>query len=141
MAGSSERETYFGELLESELKGGIIISEYSAFLARDAEAAFVCGAFISTVIVCCSAIEAHIRFEGGQGNNLHGLMAHINVSEETLVEINAVRQFRNKWVHVRDPEMDERLQKECDVVVDECEAMARRALKCLVKVLCADQYV
>ena len=105
-----DRECFINLVWDTELKGGISISEYSAFLAEDAATAFVSGAYIATILVCCSAIESHLKFDGGHGYNLFELSSNFGLKMDLVNDIDRVRQFRNSWVHVSDPENDSLLQ-------------------------------
>lgn len=141
MQSSLDKQNFINELWESELKGGIVISEYSAFLARDAEAALISGAYIATVMVCCAAIESHLRFDGGQGHSLSELSRSFGLSEDLARDIDVVRRFRNQWVHVKKPEIDDELQSNPDAVTELCQDMAMLSYKCLVGALCSNQFV
>jgi len=141
MISSLDKQAYIDELWNTELKGGIELSEYSTFLAKDAGIALVSGAFIAAIIVSCSAIESHLRFDGAQGRSLYELMTRVGFSQSLADEINKVRKFRNEWVHVNEPELDEKLLKNPEMIEKQCEEMAMLAYQCLVRALCFNQYV
>jgi hypothetical protein len=45
------------------LLGGVVISEWSTFLAKDAELAFCSGANLAAILAAQAAIESHLRYE------------------------------------------------------------------------------
>ena len=137
----TDADEYFDQVWDRELKGGVSLSEYSSFLAQDAENSIRAGAHIAAVLVCCAAIEAHLRFEGIAGNGLSELTRAADLAVDLKGNIDRVRVFRNSWVHVKLPEHDELLQSEPTSVNRDCEAMALLAFECMVRVICLNQFV
>jgi len=58
-----ERRAFIFALDEELLKGGIILSEWTTFLAKDAEGALCLGAYLASILTAAAAIESHLRFE------------------------------------------------------------------------------
>ena len=58
-----ERRAFICALDEELLKGGIILSEWTTFLAKDAEEALCLGAYLASILTAAAAIESHLRFE------------------------------------------------------------------------------
>jgi len=54
---------YINALDEELLQGGVMLSEWTTFLAKDAEIAFCSGANLSCILACQAAIESHLRFD------------------------------------------------------------------------------
>ena len=80
-AGRSARERmteedkwqYLVDLDERLLLGGVILSEWAAFLIRDADTAFVGGAHLASIITGLAGVETHLRGEGGSSNQRLGI--------------------------------------------------------------------
>lgn len=58
-----EKWDYINQLDEEFLLGGVILSEWTSFLVRDAEIAFCSGANLSSILACQAAVESHLRFD------------------------------------------------------------------------------
>lgn len=54
---------YIIDLDEELLLGGVILSEWTTYLAKDAEIAFCNVANLSSILACQAAIESHLRFD------------------------------------------------------------------------------
>ena len=54
---------YINDLDEELLQGGVILSEWTTFLVKDAEMAFCVGANLASILACQAAIESHLRFD------------------------------------------------------------------------------
>jgi hypothetical protein len=141
----SNRISLVQSLWDENLRGGVILSEFSTFLATDAESAFQAGADLSTVFTACAAIETHLRFESSKKGVKKITFAEVANSQRLPVEIRdnlaRLRKFRNTWIHVENPYLDIELQIEPQVVHSELAEMAELSIKLMVQVLCSDQFV
>jgi hypothetical protein len=89
-----------------------------------------------------AAMEAHLRYELhlGEENDMGflDLIESLNLPREFERDLHQVRRYRNRWSHVLDPRDDDDLTRRPDHHADEAEAMARLAIRCMVRVLALD---
>jgi hypothetical protein len=144
-SSASEREEAAYALHEELLLGGVILSEWSVFLARDAEIAYVNGAFLSSLLASMAGIECHLRFEQGpqpsRPRSLYDLVEISALPTDLRAELHRLRRYRNRWVHVNEPENDMELIAAPVKAEAEIEVMARDAFTALLRVLYLDQWV
>ena len=57
-----EKWDYINQLDDELLLGGVMLSEWSTLIARDAEIAFCKGANLSAIITSSAVIESHLRY-------------------------------------------------------------------------------
>lgn len=105
---------YINRLDEALLLGGVVLSEWTTFLAKDAEIAFCSGAYLSSVLASQAAIESHLRYEYFSGNttknwSLFNLIENSKLDNNLKSELHDLRIYRNKWVHVNEVEEDSKL--------------------------------
>ncbi|HVN49129.1 MAG TPA: hypothetical protein VMU30_09970 [Bacteroidota bacterium] len=100
-----ERWKYINLLDEELLKGGVILSEWSTFLSRDAETAFCAGAYLSAILSAQAAVESHLRYEyfngedtkwWGFGRLIEEVQKRTSLDSDLLADIEMLRIFRNK---------------------------------------------
>lgn len=134
---SETRWNEIASLDEELLRGGVILSEYCALLVRNADLAYVHGAYLAAIVMATASIETHLRAEteGSQHIRLVDLIEISGLAATTRESVNALRRVRNRWVHVEDPWDDSTLISHPDEFEQELEAMARRALRILREVL------
>jgi hypothetical protein len=60
-----ERWQLITDLDEGLLKEGVTLSEWSAFLVRDADTAFASGADLAAILTALAAVESHLKYEWG----------------------------------------------------------------------------
>lgn len=139
---AEEKLQFLVELDERLLQGGVVISEWAAFLIRDADTSFVYGANLSSVIVSLAAIETCLRSEyGSNGQRFVSLISDSNLSAELKQELHALRVFRNKWVHVDGPWDDMYLLRSSELLELELDQMARRSITALRRIMYSNQWV
>ncbi|MEH2159856.1 MAG: hypothetical protein V7K38_02170 [Nostoc sp.] len=141
-----EKWDYINTLDEQLLLGGVILSEWSTFLAKDAEIAFCSGANLAAILVAQSAIESHLRYEyfdsvATKGWGLYRLLENAPLPVDLKDDLHKLRQFRNKWVHVEDPTQDEDLLEKPEYHEAELEQMAKLAIKSMLRVFYMEQWV
>ncbi len=111
---TEEKWEFVNRLDEKYLLGGVTISEWTAFIVRDADIAFCAGAHLAVVFMAQAAIESHLRYEyaGRPGKRSVGFNELIDQSPLELAlkeRLHDLRRFRNRWVHVNDPHADQHL--------------------------------
>jgi hypothetical protein len=104
-----ERWTFITALDDELLKGGVILSEWCSFIVRETDIAFAAGAHLAAIVTAMAGIETYLRSEYGadQRMSLYALIEHSPVVETLKGDIHALRKFRNRWVHVPDPQDDQ----------------------------------
>lgn len=68
-----ERWDYLFALDDELLRGGVMLSEWCSFIVREADIAFVHGAFLATILTTVSAIETYLRAEYSTGQKKYSL--------------------------------------------------------------------
>ena len=141
-----EKWEYINKLDEEFLVGGVILSEWSTFLIKDAEAAFCNGANLAAILVSVAGIESHLRFEyfhntTKKKHRLYDLIENAPIPHELKGDLHKLREFRNKWVHVEDPHADEELLNKPKYVEGELEDMARFAIRALLQTIYLEQWI
>ena len=141
-----EKWNYINTLEDELLLGGVILSEWSTFLAKDAELAFCSGANLAAILAACAAIESHLRYEyfdpvQTKGWGLYRLLENARLPLDLKDSLHKLRQFRNRWVHVEDPTQDDHLLKKSEYYEKELEEMAKLAIKSMLRVLYMEQWV
>ncbi|MFZ2444800.1 MAG: hypothetical protein WAW37_00440 [Syntrophobacteraceae bacterium] len=141
-----EKWNYIIELDEELLLGGVILSEWSTFLARDAEIAFCSGANLSAILAAQAAVESHLRYEyfdpeKTKGWGLFRLIGHAPLPLDLKDNLHSLRRFRNKWVHVEAPTQDDHLLEKPEYYEAELEEMSKLAIRSMLRVLYAEPFV
>lgn len=141
-----EKWDYINRLEEELLLGGVVLSEWSTVLAKDAELAFCSGANLAAILAAQAAIESHLRYEyfdpvQTKGWGLYRLLENVQLPLGLKSNLHKLRQFRNQWVHVEDPAHDADLLNKPEYYLSELEEMAELAIESMLKVLYAEQSV
>lgn len=137
-----ERWACLNELDETLLHGGVILSEWATFLVKDADLAFVGGAHLACIVVALAAVETHLRSEGGaRARRLADLIAESDLEEDLKTELQALRKYRNRWVHVADPWDDAALIERPAQNEAEMEEMAKRCVVALRRTIYTNPWV
>jgi hypothetical protein len=137
-----EKWDYINALDDELLLGGVVLSEWSTFLARDAETAFCAGANLAAQ----AAVESHLRYEyfeasKTKGWGLYRLLEDVPLPHDLKDDLHKLRQFRNRWVHVEDPFQDEHLLEKPEYHEAELEETAKLAIKSMLRVLYMEQWL
>ena len=137
-----EKWAYLVELDETLLHGGMILSEWATCLVRDADLAFVAGAYLASILTGLAGIETHLRAEGGSSKQrLVDLIEHADLEAGLKQELQILRKYRNRWVHVSDPSDDEALL-ECPKRHEaESEEMAKRCALALRRTIYTNPWI
>jgi 2-polyprenyl-6-methoxyphenol hydroxylase-like FAD-dependent oxidoreductase len=141
-----DKWNYILQLDEELLQGGVVLSEWTTFLVKDAQIAFCSGANISAILACQAAIESHLRFDYFQSEETKGwgfyhLIERSSLKEDLKQELHELRKFRNQWVHISDPADDISLLDRPDHHEAQLEDFAKRAMKTTLKTLYNNPWV
>ena len=137
---------YINRLDEELLLGGVVLSEWTTFLAKDAEIAFCSGAYLSSILASQAAIESHLRYEYFSDNNtkkwsLFNLIENSQLDKNLKSELHDLRVYRNKWVHVNEVEEDSQLLEKPEYFEAELLETSKKATKSMLRVLYSNQLV
>lgn len=141
-----EKWEYIISLDKELLLGGVILSEWSVQLIKDAEIAFCKGAYLASILSAQAGIECHLRYEYFEPKKtknwgFSNLIDNSPLSDDIKIELHKIRKFRNKWVHVKDPIDDENLLSRPDYYQEEMEKMAKSTIKTMLRVIYQEQFV
>lgn len=137
---------YINALDEELLQGGVMMSEWTTFLAKDAETAFCAGANLSCILACQAAIESYLRFDyfyadTSKSWGFYQLIENTPISPDLKSELHELRKFRNKWVHVNDPHDDKDLIERPEYHENELEEVAKKSIHTMLKCLYANPMI
>jgi len=141
-----EKWAYILDLDEDLLQGGVILSEWTTFLVKDAETAFCSNANLASILTCQAAIECHLRFEyfdtqESKRWGFYQLIENSSLSNELKTELHELRVFRNKWVHVKDPENDSDLLEKPKYHEEELAQIAKKSIRLMLKTLYNEPWI
>lgn len=129
----AERWNFLCTLDEELLRGGVMLSEWCCFIVREADTAFAGGAHLATIITAMAGIETYLRSEygGDTRDSLHQLIGHSPLDESLKADLQTLRNYRNKWVHVGRPWDDQELAERPEKYERELEEVAFLAVRAL----------
>jgi hypothetical protein len=141
-----ERDERWEELValdEELLQGGVILSEWCAFIVREADIAFVNSAHLASILTSVSGIEIYLRSEySATGKErLVELINQALIDDDLKNDLHKLRKYRNKWVHIDDPWDDTRLLEKPEETEQELEQMAFFAARSLRKTIYENQWI
>lgn len=142
----NDRWSYITNLDEELLVGGVMLSEWSTFLIKDADEAFCAGANLAAILAAQAAIEAHLRYEY-VGNQTLKKLGFYDLIEQSPLHgdlkraLHTLRRYRNRWVHVNDPIDDEDLLKRPEYYETELEQMAFLVIKVMRQAIYQEQFL
>ena len=121
-----ERWSHLAVLDDELLKGGVILSEWCAFIVREADIAFVNGAHLASILTTVSGIETYLRSEYSKtgSGSLFKLIEESPIDSKLKTDLHKLRKYRNKWVHVDEPWNDEKLLEVPEEYESELEEIA-----------------
>jgi hypothetical protein len=128
---AQERWEFINTLDEEYLKGGVILSEWCAFIVRSSDKAFGAGAFLASILTAVAGIETYLRSQGGQitRRTFSQLIDECSLDQTQIEDLHDLRRYRNRWVHVNDPWDDVSLIDEPEKHESELEDMAISAAR------------
>lgn len=141
-----EKWNYILQLDEELLLGGVMLSEWTTFLAKDAGTAFCSGAYLSSILSCQAAIESHLRYDHfdpakTQGWTFYNLIEQSRLDNRLKSDLHELRRYRNKWVHVNDPSDDSALLSKPDYFENELAEFAKSTIRTMLKTLYNNQHI
>lgn len=143
MTTQADRTALLLQLDDKLLKGGVVLSEWCAFLVRESDEAFEAGAYLASLLTALAAIETFLRSEvpGGKKKRLVDLIEASGLDPQLIGTLSDLRLYRNKWVHVDDPSNDEELLRSPEVIEQELESKAFAGIRALRRVVYSRQWV
>lgn len=138
---ADERWALLMALDDELLRGGVILSEWCAFIVREADTAFANGAHLASIITAVSAIETYLRSEHAATGKerLVELIDKSSIDARLKDDLHVLRKYRNRWVHVDEPWNDSKLLEQPDVTERELESMALFAARALRRTIYENQ--
>jgi len=139
----SVRSQFLIDLEDELFKGAVTLSEWCNFIVCESDTTFIAGADLATIITAMAGIETHLRTEYplDRRANLCDLIEQAPLNEDLKQEIQTLRKYRNRWVHVADPEDDQDLLDNSEKYTQELEDMARQAVRTLRRTIYENQWV
>jgi hypothetical protein len=123
------------------LKGGVVLSEWCAFITREADTAFAKGAFLASILTATAAIETYLKSEYGSSDEkwhiLSSLIDGSDLEESHKVDLHKLRKYRNSWVHIKTPWNDLPILDHPEEYERELEQMALFAVSLLRRTIFA----
>jgi len=146
MMSQSDQWNYIIKLDDKLLVGGVLLSEWSAFLVRDADIAFCAGANLAAILASQAAIESHLRFEYPSSKvnkraTFYGLIENAPLPDQLRFDLHRLRRYRNKWVHVNEPGEDQELLSRPEYYKADLETMAEFAIRAMREVIYLEQWL
>ena len=138
-----ERLKIIQELDDKLLIGGVTIPEWCTFIVRETDMAFEAGADLAAIVMAMAGVETYIRgeFNYGPREPLFNMLGSCGFEEDLISDLQQLRQFRNKWVHVSSPNDDGELLEFPTKYEVEIEEMAIIALRSLRRVIYSNQWI
>jgi hypothetical protein len=136
-----ERWAHLVALDEELLRGGVILSEWCAFIVREADLAFASGAHLASILTAVSAIETHLRVENNSREKLALLIDRSDIEEDLRHDLHHLRRYRNRWVHVDNPENDAEVLEDPGKFESELEREALFAARALRRTIYSNPWI
>lgn len=141
-----EKWNYIMELDDEFLKGGVTLSEWTAYLVRDAQRAFCSDANLSSILACQAAIESHLKFDYFNDDEskkwgFYKLIESSTLNNNLKSELHELRLFRNKWVHVNDPADDVELLNAPEYHETELRNFAAKTMRIMLRILYSNPFI
>ncbi len=115
------------------------------FMARDAETAYISGADLSAILAACATVETYLRTEfigeTKASATFKDLIDRSDFSTQLKGDLEKLRIYRNRWVHVRYPSDDAKLLQHPGIVLSEIAEHADLAVKCMIQSICSNPWV
>ena len=134
------------QLDEELLHGGIILSEWTTYLVKDADIAYCSNANLSSILTCQAAIESHLRYDYYNSDEVKKWGFYRLIEESSLPkmlkeDLHGLRNYRNKWVHVNNPQNDEDLLNRPNYHEEELEVISKKSIRLVREVLYRNPWV
>ena len=139
---SEERWSYINNLDDTFLRGGVILSEWCSFIVRESDNAFCNSNDLATILLAISAIETCLRAEYTDSEaTLYALIGGSIIENNLKKELHNLRQYRNTWVHVKNPWDDAKILEYPETYEESLRIMAKLAVKLLRVIIYKDQFI
>ena len=138
-----QRRHYLFELDDELLIGGVALSEWCSFIVYEADTAFVAGAHLATIVTAMAGIETYLRsaFPESRRMTLYELIEQSPIADSLKFDIHTLRKYRNRWVHISDPEDDQDILEHPEKYIQELELRARKAVRTLRETIYENQWL
>jgi hypothetical protein len=138
-----ERWAHLVALDDEFLRGGVILSEWCSAIVREADIAFARGAHLASILTAVAAVETYLRSEYAQTGKerLVELIDHSPIETSLKNDLQTLRRYRNRWVHVDEPWEDMQLSEAPEHTAQELEDMAFFAARALRRTIYENQWV
>jgi hypothetical protein len=123
------------------LEGGVITSDFSSELIRNADLCYASGAFVACLLVCGAAIETWLREEGTAGNRFVELIDDSDFDNRTKAAMHALRRNRNRWVHIDVPWEENDLEDQYSKGHERLEKQCKEALRLMRTVVYSTPFI
>lgn len=120
------------------LLGGVFLSEWCTAIVREADIAYVSGAYLGAILTAVAGIETHMRCELHSKKLLVELINDYEIDVHIKQELHELRKYRNFWVHV---DMTEEQAEFADKIRDELKVKAYKSIRLLRLVLYSAPWV
>ncbi|TQO63339.1 hypothetical protein FLM08_13165 [Vibrio cholerae] len=120
------------------LLGGVFVSEWCTAIVREADIAYVSGAYLGAILTAVAGIETHIRGELQSKKRLVELINDYGINDHIKQQLHELRKYRNSWVHV---DMTEEQDEFADNIRDEMKLNAYKSIRLLRQVLYSTPWV
>ncbi|OCH29986.1 hypothetical protein [Aliivibrio fischeri] len=134
----------FSEIIvldEELLSGAVLINEWCVTIIREADIAYVSGAYLGAILTAVSGIETHMRSELDSKSSLVNLINESEINESLKQQLHAMRKYRNQWVHVDSLDNEFIPLTFADELRDELKLKAYESIKLLRKVIYARPWI
>jgi hypothetical protein len=135
---AQQRIDYILALDDEYLRGGVVLSEWTAFMVREADNAFVAACDLACVLTVSAAIETALRSETGVARLVEGIETSA-MPAALRAELHDLRRFRNRWVHIQNPADDSLPLDDPMGLAREVHDWAVTAVRLLRRVIYLDQ--
>jgi hypothetical protein len=141
-----EKWEYISQLDDELLLGGVTLSVWTEFLAKDSETAYCSGAYLSSILSSQAAIESHLRYDyfnslETKGWSFFELIEKSGLDDILKNELHNLRKYRNKWIHVNDPSNDVDLLERPEYYENELADFASLTIKTMLKILYSNPFI
>lgn len=97
-----KRKQILLQIQDEVLRGGICFDDLTSFQLENAYIAFCAGADLACLVMCQAALESYIKDdENIESNRFYDIVENSSYSDEIKQQLHHLRQYRNKWMHIK----------------------------------------
>lgn len=143
MDTEEKRWEYLVCLDDELLEGGVILSEWCAFIVREADTAFAHGAYLGSILTSVAGIETYLRSEYAEHRRerLVDLIDKATLHGTLSDDLHKLRKYRNRWVHVESSWDDTNLFESPQYIENELRNVAYFAVRCLRRTIYENPWI